>query len=97
MKRALLIGLIVGAAVAWAQDRTITVREIDIQPVRAVFEMVPDGGCLFSAAAIVVSPSVEHKHATAQYPFNGARCATLRNAILQAAKNDMSVGSGANP
>lgn len=97
MNRALLIGLVLGGALALAQDRTITVREVDVLPRAAEVHILPDGGCMLTAYATVVSPSVEPTHTRAAHPFNGPRCTTVKNAIVTAAKKDLGVGSGADP
>lgn len=108
MKRTLLIGIGLGLALgiglsrgvvstAEAQDRTITVREIDVQPRAGLVEVLPDAGVLLTAYCNVVSPSVVPPFTQNRYPFNGARAATAANAILQACKNDLQVGSGAAP
>jgi hypothetical protein len=96
VKRALLIGLTLGAVAALAQDRTQAVPESGAVWLKT--EITPpspdDGGCLFLAygandAGQAVAPQV--------YPFNGARCATVRTASLNAVKKDLGVGTGAAP
>jgi hypothetical protein len=97
MKRTLALGFILGAVVAMAQDRNITVREVDVQTLRAEIDVLPDGGCVLAAVAVVVPPSVAPVHSSSRYAFNGPRCATVKNAILAAAKKDIGVGSGTDP
>lgn len=97
MKRFLVPFILLGAAISLAQDRTITVREIDVQPSSGLVEILPDGGCLLTAYGRIVSPSVTPTYVQSRYPFNGARCTAATNAILQAFKNDLGVGNGAVP
>lgn len=85
------------AVAAFAQDRTITVREVDVAPRKAEIDVLADGGCLLTAYATISAPSVEPVISRTQYAFNGARCTTVKNAITQAAKNDLGVGTGAAP
>lgn len=89
--------LLFAAGLALAQDRSMTVREVDIAPKRAEIEVLPDGGCMLTAFAAVSPPSVEPYYVRTQYPFNGARCTTTKNAIVAAAKKDLQVGNGADP
>lgn len=97
MYRALFIGFILGAAIAVAQDRTITVREVDVTPREAFIRIQPDGGCQFFGVATVVAPSVEPVITRSSYAFNGARCTTVKNAIIAAAKKDLGCGDGSDP
>lgn len=97
MKRALFFGFILGAGLAIAQDRNITVREVDVLPREAFIRIQPDGGCQFFGVATVVAPSVEPVIARSSYAFNGARCTTVKNAIVAAAKKDLGVGDGSDP
>lgn len=97
MKNALLFILVSFAVAAGAQDRTITVREVDVAPVRAEVEVLPDAGCALTAFATVSPPSVEPIFVRSRYAFNGARCTSVKNAIVQAAKNDLGVGDGSAP
>lgn len=97
MKRVIFGGAVLFAIAAFSQDRTVTVREVDVAPRRAEIDVLPDGGCMLTAIAVVGAPSVEPIFVRNQYPFNGARCTTVKNAILQAAKNDLQVGTGAAP
>jgi hypothetical protein len=94
--RTLALAVVFAATIALAQDRTQAVPEAGVAWVKS--EIVPpspdDGGCLFLAygtndAGIAVTPQ--------QYPFNGARCATVRAASLNAVKKDLGVGTGALP
>lgn len=97
LSAALCAGFLLGGAYALAQDRTITVREIDVQPRAGLIEILPDAGCLLTAYGTVTGPSVIPPFTQNRYPFNGARCTAATNAILQAVKNDFAVGSGAVP
>jgi hypothetical protein len=97
MKRALVSGFILGAVAAVAQDRTITVREVDVLPREAFIRIQADGGCQFYGTATIVAPSVEPVTARSSYAFNGARCTTVKNAITAAAKKDLGVGDGSDP
>lgn len=98
MKRAFfVVGFFLGVSIAVAQDRTITVREVDVAPRKAEIEVLVDGGCLLTAYATISPPSVEPVMFRSQYAFNGARCTTIKTAIVQAAKNDLQVGTGAAP
>jgi hypothetical protein len=85
---------LIWASAPSAQDRTLTVRESGVVLVGAEVRFVPDGGCAFIAlaandAGVDVVP--------AAYPFNGARCTTVRNAALKAANLDLQVGDGTQP
>jgi hypothetical protein len=84
-------------SIAFAQDRTITVREVDVVPRRAEVNVRPDGGCMLTAYAEVSSPSVEPFFVRGQYPFNGPRCTAVKDAIAKAAKKDLGVGDGTDP
>lgn len=97
MRRFIIGGAVLLAIAAFSQDRTISVREADVSPTKAVVDIQPDGGCLLTAYAVVSAPSVQPLFSQSQYSFNGARCTTVKNAILQAAKNDLGVGTGAAP
>lgn len=97
MKTSLPFFAFLVAALAVAQDRTITVREVDVSPRRAEVEILSDGGCVFTGFADVSAPSVEPHYVRAQYPFNGARCTTVKNAIVTAAKKDLGCGDGSAP
>ena len=97
MKNALILGLVSLSLVSAAQDRTITVREQDVQPRKAEVDILPDGGCMLTAYATVVSPSVEPVFTRSQYVFNGSRCTTVKAAIVTAAKKDMQCGDGSLP
>jgi hypothetical protein len=97
MKRAIAVGLVLGAVFALAQVRTVTVREVDILPRKAEVDIRPDGGCLLTAYATVVLPSIEVPAIHAQYAFNGARCTAVKDAIVKAAKKDLGVGDGTDP
>lgn len=92
-----LVALAFAAGIAVAQDRTITVREVDVFPKEASIRILPDGGCQFSGFATIVAPSVEPLISRASYAFNGARCTTIKNAIVTAAKKDLGVGDGSDP
>ena len=92
----LMLALIVGG-VALAQDRTITVREVDVLPEHAEVFVQADGGCTLVAYASIVAPSVEPRFSRTQYSFNGTRCTTVKSAIVTAAKKDMQVGDGSLP
>lgn len=86
------------SAPATAQDRTITVREQDVLPKKGELDVLPDGGCLFTAYAEVVAPSVEPKFVRATYNVSGQPlCTTGKSKIVTAAKKDLSVGNGADP
>lgn len=93
----LTLGVLVASAVVFAQDRTITVREVDVLPQSALIRIMPDGGCSFTGYATVVAPSVAPVTQQSEYAFNGARCTTIKNAIVTAAKKDMQVGDGSLP
>jgi len=82
---------------ALAQDRTLTVREVDVTPSYGVVDVRADGGCVLTGYAVVSAPSIEPRFTRTQYVFNGARCTTVKTAILQAAKNDLGVGDGTAP
>lgn len=94
---ALCLGFLFGGAYALAQDRTLTVREVDVAPQYGVVDIRSDGGCALTAFAVVSSPSIEPHFTRSQYIFNGARCTTVKAAIIQAAKNDLGVGDGTAP
>lgn len=94
---AICLGFLLGGAYALAQDRTITVREVDIQPTAANISIRTDGGCVLTAYATVSAPSVEPVYSRSQYDFNGPRCTTVKAAIVRAAKLDLSVGDGTAP
>lgn len=96
MRRVFAFGFIAAAA-AFAQDRTITVREVDVLPKEAFIRIQPDGGCMFFGTATVAAPSVEPVITRSAYAFNGARCTTVKNAIVAAAKKDLGVGDGSDP
>lgn len=94
--RAFVLAAVLLAVAALAQDRTQAVPEAGVAWVKS--EITPpspdDGGCLFLAygvndAGIAVTPQA--------YPFNGARCATVRTASTNAVKKDLGVGTGAAP
>lgn len=92
-----LVALAFAAGIAIAQDRTITVREVDVAPRAAMVDVLPDGGCVLTAFATVASPSIEPVFTRSQYVFNGARCTTVKNAIITAAKKDLGCGDGSLP
>lgn len=85
------------AVASMAQDRGMTVREVDVLPRKAEVDVLADGGCMLTAYATVAPPSVEPHHSRSQYAFNGARCTTVKNAIVTAAKKDLGAGNGADP
>lgn len=95
--RAFALLAVVFAVVAVAQDRTITVREVDVAPRKAEVDVLADGGCMLTAYATIAAPSVEPRFARSQYVFNGPRCAMVKNAIITAAKKDLAVGDGSDP
>lgn len=92
-----VVVLFVVGAYAFAQDRTLSVREVDVTPRKAEVDVLPDGGCLLTAYANVAAPSVEPRFTRSQYVFNGPRCTTVKTAIVTAAKKDLEVGDGSPP
>lgn len=70
MKKYIFIAAVLIAVFAFAQDRTITVRESDLS-------LKPNFTARVNGLHIDVAPATR--------AFNGARCSTLRTAVLNAA------------
>lgn len=82
------------ATAAWAQDKTVTIRETGVVATGGDISIQPDGGCLIVARGTNDAGYEVHG---SQYSFNGARCTTMKSALLQCLKNDFGVGNGAAP
>lgn len=94
---AVVLGLFFGAGLAVAQDRTITIREVDVGPFRGEFDVMEGGVCVVTAYAKVAAPSVEPAHPRNRHPVDKALCAAVKKAIVTAAKKDLGVGDGSDP
>jgi len=94
MNRLALVVFAVFAVNALAQDRTITVKEAGVSATGGDISLQPDGGCMVQARG-VNDAGVEMF--ARPYAFNGARCTTVRAALLQCLKNDVGVGNGSAP
>lgn len=89
MRLKLLVVVMFIAVAVYAQDASMQLNDVDINPEHAEVFVLQDGGCNVVAYATIQFPSIEPNYSKSQYAFNGARCTTVKNAILTAAKRDM--------
>lgn len=81
------------AGLAFAQDRTVTLREVDVRPVRAEIQYQPDGGCVFQGCAEVVGSGLEPR---CTISLNRPVCglAVLQTATERHGKRALGLGDG---
>ena len=78
-----------------AQNRTITVRPVDLDVTGGWVTILPDAGCALRPFVRRTLAGVQVN--TTERPFNGPRCATVAAALEKAAFLDARVGDGGRP
>ena len=97
IKRLVFSAVVLGAWLAFAQDRSVSIRQRDLSLSKVEVSVLPDGGCAGEAHGAVSPPSVDIQAPRQLHPLSVADCAAMKAAGSKMLALDKGVGDGGRP